>query len=274
MVRWLALATLCALCTPPAAMACGVSTDCTVATGTYRISLPDPSATPIAAVVFAHGYQGSAAGTMKNTALWDMATSRGMALIAIDALGDDWNLPDAPHDSVSSRDEMAYLDAVVADAVRQFNVDPKRVVVTGFSAGGMFVWNVVCARGDAYAGYVPYSGTFWKGPPAACPASAQNVIHIDGRARDCRNQAGQRASGIGDVRGGQRVRSGTRLCHGRHDLRACHERGGQAAGPVPVRRRPLVHGETAGGGAGPAVGGELTGVRTGTGLTKVLKRDP
>jgi polyhydroxybutyrate depolymerase len=180
MVWRLALATLCVLCTPLASRACGVSTDCTVASGTYRISLPEGSAAPIGAVVFAHGYQGSAAGTMKNTSLRAMATRRGLALIAIDALGDDWNLPHAPHDSVSSRDEMAYLDAVVADAARQFGIDPGRVVITGFSAGGMFVWNVICARGDVYAGYIPYSGTFWKGPPPACAAPAQNVIHIHG----------------------------------------------------------------------------------------------
>ena len=178
MVWRLALTTLCALCTPLAAQACGVSTDCAVANGTYRISLPE--GVPTGAVVFAHGYQGSAAGTMKNTALRDMATRRGLALIAIDAGGDDWNLPGAPQGSVSSRDEMAYLDAVVADATQRFGIDRGRVVITGFSAGGMFVWNVICARGDAYAGYLPYSGTFWKSPPATCAAPAQNVIHIHG----------------------------------------------------------------------------------------------
>ena len=181
MIRTISLATVLALCAAPSAMACGVTTDCAVANGTYRISLPEGSA-PTGAVVFAHGYQGSAAGTMKNTSLRTMAARRGMALIALDALGDDWNIPDAPHDSVSSRDEVAYLDAVVADATQRFGIDRGHVVITGFSAGGMFVWNVICARGDAYAGYVPYSGTFWKGPPPTCAAPAQNVIHIHGTA--------------------------------------------------------------------------------------------
>jgi polyhydroxybutyrate depolymerase len=174
------LALIGTLAAAPAAMACGVDTDCTVATGTYRIDLPAGAAPGLGAVVFAHGYRGTAAGTMKNTSLRAMATGRGMALIALDAGGDDWNIPDAPQDSVGGRDEMAYLDAVVADAGRRFGIDPARVVVTGFSAGGMFVWNVICARGDAFAGYVPYSGTFWKGPPASCPAPAQNVIHVHG----------------------------------------------------------------------------------------------
>ena len=195
---WHALTMLCALCAPPAAMACGVSSDCAVANGSYRICLPDGPA-PVGAVVFAHGYQGSAGGTMKNTALRKMADQRGMALIAIEALGDDWNIPDAPHGSVSSRDEMAYLDAVVADAAQRFGIDPGRVIVTGFSAGGMFVWNVVCARGDAYAGYVPYSGTFWNGPPASCPAPAQDIIHIHGTSDRTVPMAGR---AIADTRQG------------------------------------------------------------------------
>jgi polyhydroxybutyrate depolymerase len=165
---------------PMAAIACDAATDCKVANGTYRISLPDHPAKPMGAIVFAHGYQGSAAGTMKNMSLRKMAHDRGLALIAIDAGAKDWNLPNAPGTSIRPRDEMAYLDTVVADAARRFDIDPKRVVITGFSAGGMFVWNVICNRGDAYAGYIAYSGTFWKGPPASCPAPAQNIVHVHG----------------------------------------------------------------------------------------------
>ncbi len=167
---------------PCAALACGVTTDCLVPTGTYRISLPESAAKSMGAIVFAHGYQGSAKGTMKNTSLRKMASDRGVALIAIDAGAEDWAIPNAPQESTTPRDEMAYLDSVVADAAKQFGIDPKKVVVTGFSAGGMFVWNVICQRGDAYAGYIPYSGTFWKGPPASCPAGAQNIVHVHGTA--------------------------------------------------------------------------------------------
>ena len=166
---------------PRPASACSTSSDCAVDSGTYRISLPDGDK-PMGAIVFAHGYQGSAAGVMKNKSLIKMAADRGLALIAIDPGADDWNLAGAPGDSVAPRNEMAYLDAVMADAEQRFGVDPKRAVITGFSAGGMFVWTVICERGDKYAGYIPYSGTFWKGPPASCPALAQNIIHVHGTA--------------------------------------------------------------------------------------------
>jgi polyhydroxybutyrate depolymerase len=167
---------------PGLALACGETSDCTVETGTYRIRLPEGVTGPIPALVFAHGYQGSSAGTMKGAGLRQMTQGRGLALIAVDALGGDWDLPNAPGHATVPRDEMAYLDQVVADAAERFNIDPDRVVITGFSAGGMFTWNAICARGDAFAGYLPYSGTFWQGPPEGCSAGAQNVIHLHGTA--------------------------------------------------------------------------------------------
>ncbi len=183
---------------PFAAIACDKDTDCVIASGTYRIALPEGASGPIGAVIFAHGYRGTAAGTMKNAGLIRMATDRGMAFIALDALGGDWALPNAPGESIEERDEMAYLDAVIADAAR-FGIDPQRTVITGFSAGGMFVWNAICARGDAYGGYIPYSGTFWQGPPATCPAGTPNVVHVHGDADTTVPLEGR---AIGDTRQG------------------------------------------------------------------------
>ena len=183
---------------PFAAFACDKDTDCVIASGTYRIALPEGADGPIGAFVFAHGYRGTAEGAMKNGGLVRMATERGMAFIALDALGGDWALPDAPGDSVQERDEMAYLDAVIADAAR-FGVDPQRTVITGFSAGGMFVWNAICDRGDAYGGYIPYSGTFWQGPPDHCAAGAQNIVHVHG---DSDTTVPLEGRAIGDTRQG------------------------------------------------------------------------
>lgn len=180
MIRHLVVVALLVMGWPLQALACGAVSDCAVPGGVYRISLPEGGGPPAGAIVFAHGYQGTAAGTMKNTALRQMAAARGLALIALAAGGDDWDVPNVPQESAAPRDEMAYLDAVVADAVARFGIARQNVVVTGFSAGGMFVWNVICARGDIYAGYIPYSGTFWKGPPATCPAAAQNIVHVHG----------------------------------------------------------------------------------------------
>ena len=165
----------------PPALACGADTDCEIEDGSYRIST-DGRVADGRAVVFAHGYRGSAEGVMGNAALRRMAAERGAALIALDAADDDWDLPNAPGEEADGRDEMAYLDRVMEDAGRRFGIRREATIVTGFSAGGMFVWNAICARGDAFAAYVPYSGTFWRGPPESCPAPAAPVVHIHGDA--------------------------------------------------------------------------------------------
>ncbi|CTQ32152.1 alpha/beta hydrolase family esterase [Jannaschia rubra] len=169
---------LCLLGAP--AMACGPDSDCAVENGTYRIRLPD--APPQGAILFAHGYRGTAEGIMGNAALERMARDLGVVLVALQSAGEDWAIPDAPSEGRRpARDEVAYVQAVKADVVDRFGMDPERFMLAGFSAGGMMVWNAACKAGDAFAVFVPLSGTFWKGPPATCPTGAV-IWHFHGTA--------------------------------------------------------------------------------------------
>ncbi len=52
----------------------------------------------------------------------------------------------------------ARVAAVVADALRRFPVDRRRIVVTGLSDGGTGVWNALKAYPDCFAAGVPMSG--------------------------------------------------------------------------------------------------------------------
>jgi polyhydroxybutyrate depolymerase len=167
-----------------AAQACGRDTDCVVGDRSYRIALPEDhdAAKPLGAIVFVHGYRGTAAGVMRNKALIALASDLDVALIAAQAAGIEWNLPGVPSvDAHEGVDELAYFDAVVADAARRFAIDPARVVVAGFSSGAMMVWHLACYRGSAFAGFVPMSGTFWEPIPRTCPGGAVNLIHYHGR---------------------------------------------------------------------------------------------
>ncbi len=163
-----------------ASAACGVETDCTVAGGTYRIDLPEGGVT--GAIFFAHGYRGSANGTMRNGNLRRMATGRGLAFVALDAGEDDWALPNAPgaRGETDGQTEFDYVAAVVADVTTLHGVPADRLMLSGFSAGGMLVWNVACARPDLFAGFVPVSGTFWLEPPETCSMPAASIIHMHG----------------------------------------------------------------------------------------------
>lgn len=165
------------------AVACGPDTDCVLGDRIYRIALPEgqEAGAALPAIVFAHGYRGSADGIMRNTGLRQMVSELGAALIAVKSKEDDWVIPNAPrHMDSDGAEEFAYFDAVLADAAEKFNIDRSRVMATGFSAGGMMVWNLACARSESFAGFAPMSGTFWLKPPETCDGPVANVIHIHG----------------------------------------------------------------------------------------------
>lgn len=165
------------------AVACGPDTNCLLEQRSYRIAMPDghDGTTKVPALIWAHGFRGSAAGVMNNGSLRRMLSELGFALIAAQGIDGRWELPYSPgtFDSDGSA-EVAFFDAVIADATDRFAVDPDRIVASGFSLGGMLVWNLACADPDRYAGFIPYSGTFWLKPPEDCAAPVSSIVHIHG----------------------------------------------------------------------------------------------
>ncbi|MFK7744189.1 MAG: PHB depolymerase family esterase [Roseobacter sp.] len=168
-----------------AVKACGPDTDCAIGARHYRIALPEiyDGNTAVPAIVFAHGFRGSARGVMRNSALRRLASELGVALIAVKSDGPGWSLPNGPRtfNSDGSK-EFAYFDAVLDDATDRFAIDKDRILATGFSAGGMMVWNLACARSDRFVGFAPIAGTFWLTPPETCEQPVKSLIHIHGDA--------------------------------------------------------------------------------------------
>ncbi len=173
------IATLCALTTP--VFACGPDSDCLVEDGHYRVRMP--SGEPDGAIVFAHGYRGTDRGTMRNQSLARLAERLNVALIAIKSADEDWTIPGAPQAGKrEDRDEVAYVGRVVEDAVARFGLDPERFIATGFSAGGMLVWNLACHDSSRFRAFVPLSGTFWQPEPATCSSPPATIVHYHGTA--------------------------------------------------------------------------------------------
>lgn len=167
------------------ALACSRTTDCVLGERSYRIVLPEdhPAGDPLGAIIFAHGYRGSAEGTMRSDALAGLAQTLNIAVVAADSDGDDWQIPGVPSfPGADGSGELAYFDALRDELIERFAVDPERIVATGFSAGGMMTWHLACHRGDAFAGFVPLAGTFWAPLPESCPTTAVDLIHYHGTA--------------------------------------------------------------------------------------------
>lgn len=184
------------------AFACGPDTDCRIGDRSYRIYLPQgqDGITPMGALIFAHGYKGSAAGTMRNGSLRGMADRLGIALVAANAAGDDWRLPGTPSGGVTSPDtELAYFDALRTDILARNAINPEHIVMAGFSAGGMMTWTLACHRPADYAGFIPVAGTFWAPTPDSCTTPPADIIHIHGTSDRIVPLAGR---SIGEARQG------------------------------------------------------------------------
>ncbi|SEL78840.1 polyhydroxybutyrate depolymerase [Roseovarius azorensis] len=176
------LSTLLTFSDPVASFACGPDTDCRLGDRHYRIALPEgQGADPVGAVVFAHGYRGTAESVMRNKALRRMVSDMGLALIALKSADDDWVIPYAPrHMDSDGSVEFRYVEAVLEDAARRFPIDGARLMAAGFSAGGMMVWNLACAMPERFAGFAAIAGTFWMKPPTQCAEPAASLVHIHG----------------------------------------------------------------------------------------------
>ncbi len=179
-MRWIACVFFFLTAAP--AMACGVDSDCQLGDRVYRIHMPPAKAgAHVGAILFAHGYRGTAAGTMGDKTLIALADELGVALVAPQAGKNDWELPGRPrHKENTGEVEFSYFRRLVDELVTRYGIDRHKLLVAGFSAGGMLVWNLACHEGELFAGFAPMSGTFWSPVPKSCPSKPVDLMHFHG----------------------------------------------------------------------------------------------
>lgn len=155
--------------------------------GTYHVALPDGSGPEAGhpAVLFLHGAGGTGRGVLGMTGTVNALTERGYAVLAPDGLpwredrrGGIWSF--LPEDQrPRRREEALFFRQVVEDAASSHGVNPDRVILAGFSAGGFMVNYLACETPDAFAAYAPVSGGFWQPHPAQC-AGPVRLLHTHG----------------------------------------------------------------------------------------------
>lgn len=171
---------LLALVVATPALACGPDSDCVLGDRLYRLSVPEGDG-PHGALLYAHGYRGTAEGGMRNKALERLAHERGLALVALEGVDGRWQIAHHPGTpDMEQAQEYGYVDAVLDDLATRMDLDPDRIVMTGFSAGGMMAWTIACGASERFRGFVPMSGTFWSPVPESCPAPPRSLVHIHG----------------------------------------------------------------------------------------------
>jgi polyhydroxybutyrate depolymerase len=164
-----------------AALACGADSDCLVEGGDYRAALPPEAGDKLGAIVFLHGSDGSPEDIMGFAALREVTDRLGVALIVPRGINGAWRLPEA---YPGPRDDVAFIDRVVADAEARFPIDPDRIMIAGFSLGASMAWYVACAEGTRYAGYAAVAGAFWEPYVGGCVTPLPDLFHVHGLTDD------------------------------------------------------------------------------------------
>jgi polyhydroxybutyrate depolymerase len=194
--------------------ACGGEVPCRVGGGWYHAVPPAgwDGTSPLPATVFFHGWRSTGRAVVESEALVRAFSDEGVLLIAPDGRDKTWAHVGSPS---SARDDLAFVDAVMADVRRRWPIDGDRLLVTGFSQGASMAWDVACYRGDAFAAFAPIAGAFWEPLPETCPAGPVNLRHVHGTGDGTVPMAGRPIRDVfrqGDVRQGMAVWRGVNGC--------------------------------------------------------------
>lgn len=109
---------------------------------------PVPGGKGLPVVILLHGGTQDARRIWKQTSLPTLGLEKHFIMVAPDGLDGHWNdgrgstiAADAP----SSADDLAFLDAVIADVVARDGGDPNAVFMAGVSNGGFMTMHFVCS---------------------------------------------------------------------------------------------------------------------------------
>lgn len=158
----------------------GADAPCEIEGGVYHFAAPEGANPP--ALLFLHGFGGTGKGILRNRTLVAAATAQEYAVIAPQGLpfregmkGGSWNSFADP----DRRDDIGFLIAVADDAAVRHGVDRSRILLAGFSGGGMMTWRVACDAPDSFVAYAPVAGLLWRPLPDFC-AGPFRMLHTHG----------------------------------------------------------------------------------------------
>ncbi|MFV0316108.1 MAG: alpha/beta hydrolase family esterase [Microthrixaceae bacterium] len=111
-------------------------------------------------VVNMHGLGGDSE-QMAKVATWpEAARDDNFVVVFPQGVDDSWNAGRCCGGAVEKGvDDVAFLDAVIAQMVAEEGVDPNQVYVTGYSNGAMMAYLYSCMRADTLAGVASVAGT-------------------------------------------------------------------------------------------------------------------
>lgn len=161
-----------------------------VMTRPYEMDVPNgyDSSKPHPLIVLVHGY--GATGFLQDAVFGFAALADARQVLVahpdgtVDSTGKRfWNATDACCDfGHIGVDDVAYLNAVVDDVEKKYNVDAHRVFFVGHSNGAFMSHRMACDSAARIAGIVALAGDVWKDPSKCNPTAPVAVLQVHGDA--------------------------------------------------------------------------------------------
>ena len=163
-----------------------------VAARPYEMDVPTTldAAKPAPLVILLHGFSENGFVQRAYFNIGEIVDKHGVLLAYPDGTKNGggqrfWNATDACCDFEHSNvDDVAYIDAVIADVRVHYNVDPKRIFVTGHSNGGYMSHRYSCDRAKNVAAFVALAGDDWKDAGKCQPSEPVAVLQVHGDMDD------------------------------------------------------------------------------------------
>jgi polyhydroxybutyrate depolymerase len=163
-------------------------------TRAYRVHVPPgyDASRPAPAVLAFHGFGSSEPEMESLTGLSTLADTEGFLAVYPRGL----NAPElgvGPHEDTRGwnggaccypargvSNDVAFVDALLADLDTRVCVDPRRTYAMGFSNGGFFSYRLACERASRFAAIAPVAGT--EGATPCTPSRPVPVLAFHGTA--------------------------------------------------------------------------------------------
>ncbi len=165
-------------------------TSALVAARPYNLKVPSgydkTKATPL--VILLHGYTASGATQEAYFKLSPVADAHTFLYATPDGTKDSsgnrfWNATDACCNfNGSTVDDVAYVNAIIDDVQKKYEVDPKRIYLVGHSNGAFMSHRLACDSSARIAAIVALAGDVWADDSKCKPKSPVAVLQIHGTA--------------------------------------------------------------------------------------------
>jgi polyhydroxybutyrate depolymerase len=183
MRRWLFAALAMWIVSVSPGLAADPCEPCTLPAGTYHVAVPPDwdGRSKLRLLLFLHGWKQKGTDMTGDANIAGVANRLGFLLVAPDgavgAQATGWSFDGSPE---RTRDDRAFLMAVLHDVERRWPIDMDAVVAGGFSLGGSMAWDLACNRAQYFTAFIPFAGGFWEPMPDGCTAGVVALRHTHG----------------------------------------------------------------------------------------------